>query len=64
MITLDIVPEEGKQAQAVLGSTIVSLVEADGHYTGSFNMPNASATLTIETAYSPSSAGGGDLDKE
>ena len=64
VITLDIVPEEGKQAQAVVGATMVSLVESEGHYTGSFNMPNASATLTIETAYNPSSAGGGDLDKD
>lgn len=64
VISVDIVPEEGKQAQAVIGSTIISLVEAEGHYTGTFNMPNASATLTIETAYNPSSAGGGDLDKD
>lgn len=64
VISVDIVPEEGKQAQAVIGSTIISLVEADGHYTGTFNMPNASSTLTLSTAYDPSSSGGSDLDKD
>lgn len=64
VISIDIVPEEGKQAQAVIGSTVISLVEADGHYTGTFNMPNASSTLTLSTAYDPSSSGGSDLDKD
>ena len=64
VLSVDIVPEEGKQAQAVIGSTVISLVEADGHYTGTFNMPNASSTLTLSTAYDPSSSGGSDLDKD
>lgn len=64
VLSVDIVPEEGKQGQAVIGSTMISLVEADGHWTGTFNMPNASSTLTLSTNYSPSSSGGGDLDKD
>lgn len=64
VLSIDIVPEEGKQAQAVIGSTVISLVEANGHYTGTFNMPNASSTLTLSTAYDPSSSGGSDLDKD
>lgn len=60
VISLDIVPEEGKQVTAQIGSTSISLTEADGHYTGTFNMPSASRTLYINTAYTADGGDSGD----
>lgn len=60
VVSVDIVPENGKQARATIGANTVSLTEADGHYTGTFNMPNSSATLSIDTAYTSSGGDGGD----
>ena len=60
VVSVDIVPESGKEARATIGANTVSLTLADGHYTGTFNMPNASATLAIDTAYTSSGGDGGD----
>lgn len=51
VISLDIVPESEKAATATINGNNISLTENGGHYTGTFNMPNASATLAINTAY-------------
>lgn len=65
VVSVDIVPESEKQARAQIGGNLVSLTENNGHYIGTFNMPNSSATLSIDTAYTSSDDDGDDgLDKD
>ena len=65
IVSVDIVPETDKQARAQIGGNLVSLTENNGHYIGTFNMPNSSATLSIDTAYTSSGDNDDDgLDKD
>ena len=60
VVSIDVVPESGKEVTANIGGTAISLSQADGHYTGTFNMPSASRTLYINTAYTASGGDSGD----
>ena len=65
VVSVSITPATGKQGRATINGTLVSLTESSGNYVGTFNMPNASATLAIDTAYTSSDDDGDDgLDKD
>lgn len=56
-VSVAITPESGKEATAYVNGAQVSLSYYSNQYVGSFRMPNADATLTVDTA--ASSSGGG-----
>lgn len=58
VVTVTITPEAGKAASAQIGSQAIALSQSSGNYVGSFNMPDANSTLTINTAVD--NGGGGD----
>lgn len=59
-VSIAITPESGKSASAYVNGAQVSLSAYASQYVGSFNMPNADATLAVDTAVS---GGGGDTDQ-
>ena len=50
-LTLTVTPAEGQTPTAALNGTPVTLTSSDGHYTGSFQMPAAASTLTVNTGF-------------
>ncbi len=48
-VSLSVTPAEGATPTATLNGNSVALTENDGVYTGSFTMPSANATLTINS---------------
>lgn len=65
VVSVSITPASGMQGRATINGNLVSLTEQSGNYVGTFNMPNASATLAIDTAYTSSGDDGDDgLDKD
>lgn len=55
-VSIAITPESGKSASATVNGTSISLSAYSNQYVGSFRMPNADATLVVNTAVD----GGGD----
>lgn len=51
VVSLEITPEAGKQATAMINGTSVSLTVSDDKYVGTFNMPNRATSLVVNTAY-------------
>lgn len=65
VVSVSITPAADKQGRATINGNLVSLTEQSGNYVGTFNMPNASATLAIDTAYTSSGDDDDDgLDKD
>ena len=50
-LTLTVTPAEGQTPTAALNGTPVALTSADGHYTGTFQMPATASTLTVNTGF-------------
>ena len=48
-VSLSVTPAEGATPTAMLNGNTVTLTENDGVYTGSFTMPSADATITINS---------------
>ena len=59
-VSIAITPESGKDATAYVNGAQVSLSYYSNQYVGSFRMPNADATLVVDTA---ASSGGGGTDQ-
>ena len=59
VVSVEITPESGKSAYATINGNAISLTLSGDKYVGTFNMPNASATLVMNSSYT-SGGGGGD----
>ena len=59
-VSIAITPESGKNATAYVNGAQISLSYYSNQYVGSFRMPNADATLVVDTA---ASSGGGGTDQ-
>ena len=59
-VSISVTPAEGTTPTATLNGSPISLTESDGVYSGTFQMPNANATLAINTG--GASTGGGDAN--
>ena len=64
VLSVEITPEADHQATAMINGTSISLTQSNGKYVGTFNMPNASATLAINSSYTSGGGGGDGIDKE
>lgn len=64
VLSLEITPEADHQATATINGNSVSLTQSNGKYVGTFNMPNASATLAINSSYTSGGGGGDGIDKD
>jgi hypothetical protein len=60
-VSISVTPAEGETPTASLNGSSISLTESDGVYSGTFQMPNANATLAINSG-GTSSEGGGNMD--
>jgi hypothetical protein len=60
-VSISVTPAEGATPTASLNGSSISLTESDGVYSGTFQMPNANATLAINSG-GTSSEGGGNMD--
>jgi len=60
-VSISVTPAEGETPTATLNGSSITLTESDGVYSGTFQMPNANATLAINSG-GTSSEGGGNMD--
>jgi len=62
VVSVTVTPEANKNASATINGTTVALVNNDGTWSGSFNMPAQASNLVINTSVEPGEDDGFDKD--